>query len=55
MCWVINLERKTIKLEFLDYKKYSSFTFLDPAKNIFGFTLLRPKSYPTSPHKIITI
>ena len=23
----------------MDYKKYSSFTFLDPARNIIGFTL----------------
>jgi len=38
MCWVINLERKILKLETMEYKKYSSFTFLDPYKNIFGFT-----------------
>lgn len=44
ICWVINLERKVIKLEFLDYKKYSSFTFVDPAKHLFGFTVLQPKS-----------
>lgn len=38
MCWVINLERKILKMEIMDYKKYSSFTFIDPYKNIFGFT-----------------
>ena len=42
MCWVINLERKILKLETMDYKKYSSFTFIDPYKNIFGFTV-RPR------------
>lgn len=25
----------------MDYKKYSSFTFIDPTKNIFGFSLLK--------------
>jgi len=34
------LERKTLKLELLEYKRYSSFTFVDPAKNIFGITIL---------------
>lgn len=40
MCWVINIERKGLKLEYLDYKKYSSFTFLDPLKNLFGVTIM---------------
>jgi hypothetical protein len=42
MCWVVNLERKNLKLEFLDYKKYSSFTFIDPSKHLFGFTIPNP-------------
>ena len=49
MCWLINLEKKNLKLEFMDYKKYSSFTFIDPTKNIFGFTLL--KKYHTKTEK----
>lgn len=39
ICWIINLERKSLKLELLEYKKYSSFTFIDPLKNIFGFVI----------------
>ena len=39
ICWIINLERKSLKLELLEYKKYSSFTFIDPLKNIFGFII----------------
>ena len=39
MCWMINLERKSLKLETMEYKKYSSFTFLDPLKHLFGFTI----------------
>jgi hypothetical protein len=27
----------------MDYKKYSSFTFLDPYKNIFGFTIAQQR------------
>lgn len=42
ICWIINLERKTLKLEALEYKKYSSFTFIDPLKNIFGFASFPP-------------
>lgn len=43
-CWTINLDRKVLQIEFFDYKKYSSFTFLDPNRNIFGFTLIsKPK------------
>jgi hypothetical protein len=42
ICWIINLERKTLKLEALEYKKYSSFTFIDPLKNIFGFASFDP-------------
>lgn len=42
ICWIINLERKTLKLEVLEYKKYSSFTFIDPLKNIFGFASFNP-------------
>ena len=34
----------------MDYKKYSSFTFIDPTKNIFGFTILK-KNQRKSPQK----
>ena len=48
MCWVINLEKKVLKIETLDYKKYSSFTFIDPYKNIFGFSIKNiPSNVPT--------
>lgn len=43
ICWIINLERKSLKLELLEYKKYSSFTFIDPLKNIFGFVITDPR------------
>lgn len=38
-CWAINLDKKNADLEFFEFKKYSSFTFLDPQRTIFGFTL----------------
>lgn len=38
-CWAINLDKKKIDMEFFQFKKYSSFTFLDPQRTIFGFTL----------------
>lgn len=50
MCWVINLERKILKVETMEYKKYSSFTFLDPHKNIFGFTISK-RTTSKSPQK----
>jgi hypothetical protein len=39
-CWAINLDKKHLDLEFFEFKKYSSFTFLDPQRTIFGFTLI---------------
>ena len=35
---MINLDRKHWDLEFFPFKKYSSFTFLDPKRSIFGVT-----------------
>lgn len=34
----------------MEYKKYSSFTFIDPHKNIFGFAVKPKRSY--SPNKV---
>jgi hypothetical protein len=49
MCWFINLERKNCRIEFLDYKQYSSFTFIDPVTHVFGFTIPpNPKLAPTA-------
>ena len=38
-CWAINLDRKHPELELFPFKKYSSFTFLDPLRCLFGVTL----------------
>lgn len=51
-CWAINLDKKNIDLEIYEFKKYSSFTFLDPQRTIFGFTMLdseREHDVPLSP------
>ena len=51
-CWAINLDKKNIDLEYFEFKKYSSFTFLDPQRTIFGFTIFDPErehEVPLSP------
>lgn len=42
-CWAINLDKKHLDLELFEFKKYSSFTFLDPQRTIFGFTVISPE------------
>lgn len=39
-CWAINFDKKNVDLEFFEFKKYSSFTFLDPQRTLFGFTII---------------
>ena len=53
MCWLVNLERKSLKIETMEYKKYSSFTFIDPMKHLFGFTINPPKKNNTSPNSSV--
>ena len=38
-CWAVSLDRKQCELEFYPFKKYSSFTFLDPQRCLFGITI----------------
>ena len=38
-CWAVSLDRKQCELELYPFKKYSSFTFLDPQRCLFGITI----------------
>lgn len=49
MCWTINLDKKNLAIECFDFKKYSSFTFLDPMRNIFGIFIKGSTPLPEEP------
>ncbi len=53
-CWAINLDKKHLDLDFFEFKKYSSFTFLDPQRTVFGFTVLDPLHEPEPPESPAT-